>query len=101
MRVLLQLALLGSVASANTLCTSARDAAVPLVRVHAHKDLDCPEKQIHVKREMGGLYRASGCGRTAVYNTACDHLRCTVGLEDEEPAPWRDRPEPGSVEEGR
>jgi hypothetical protein len=51
--------------------------------------------------EMGGRYRATGCGRTAVYHSVCEHLSCRVGLEGEAAPAWRDRPDPGSIEEGR
>jgi hypothetical protein len=88
-------------AVALTACTTARHPAVPLVRTHAQKDLDCPEKKIHVTAELGGRYRATGCGRTALYHSACEQLSCEVGLVDETAPAWRDRPEPGSLEEGR
>jgi len=77
-------------------CTAGRDAAVPVVRVRAQKDLSCPPKKIAVKPLWGGRYEAIGCGRRATYHSACDRLRCTAGQEGEEPPAWRDRPEPGS-----
>ena len=82
-------------------CTTARHPAVPLVRSEATTDLDCPEKKIHVEPLWGGRYRATGCERTAVYHSACEQLECSVGLEEEAAPAWRDRPEPGSIEEGR
>ncbi|MBW2529073.1 MAG: hypothetical protein JRI23_33155 [Deltaproteobacteria bacterium] len=90
-----------TVAVALAACTTAKHPAVPMVRTHATSDLDCPEKKIHVAPLWGGRYRATGCGRTAVYHTACEQLECTVGLEEEAAPAWRDRPEPGSLEEGR
>ena len=75
--------------------------AVPLVKLQASKDLTCPQKKIKVTRELGGRYRATGCNRSAVYHSACEHLECSVGKEGETPMPWRDRPEPGLVEEWR
>jgi hypothetical protein len=81
-------------------CTMSKKA-VPMVKVQAAKDLNCPQKNIKVTRELGGRYRATGCKRSAVYHSACEHLECSVGKEDETPMPWRDRPEPGSVEEWR
>ena len=82
-------------------CTTTKDAAVPEVRVRATDDLECPPSQIDVRAEMGGRYRAVGCGRSIVYHTVCEHLRCRIGLEGESAPAWRDRPEPGSIEEGR
>ncbi|MBI4702308.1 MAG: hypothetical protein HY744_14380 [Deltaproteobacteria bacterium] len=79
-------------------CSTATGAAVPLVRAHAHQDLDCPDKKISVEPQGGGRYRAVGCGRSALYHGACEHLRCAVGREGAEPPPWRDRPEPGAIE---
>ncbi len=76
-------------------CTATRDAALPLVRIHATKDLVCPEEKIAIERLLGGRYVATGCGRRATYHSACEHLRCTVGQAGEEPPVWRDRPEPG------
>jgi len=82
-------------------CATARHPAAPLVRSEATSDLDCPEKKIFVEPLWGGRYRATGCGRTAVYHSACEQLECNVGLEEETAPAWRDRPEPGSIEEGR
>jgi len=83
-------------------CSTAKDPALPQVRSRAPKDLDCPGKELHVYHELGGRYRVTGCGRTTVYNTSCDQLKCSVGRAEEDTAPgWRDRPEPGSIEEGR
>lgn len=79
-------------------CTTNKDAAVPLVRVHAEKDLKCPSDQITVRSKIGGKYFATGCGRSAVYDSACEGLRCSVSNEDEEAPGWRDRPDPGSLE---
>jgi hypothetical protein len=78
-------------------CTTARDAAVPLVRVRAEKDLRCTAKQIDIEPQLGGRYVASGCGRTVTYDSVCEQLRCSVAREGEEAPAWRDRPEPGSV----
>ncbi|MBK9261396.1 MAG: hypothetical protein IPM54_16525 [Polyangiaceae bacterium] len=70
-----------------------RNAAEPLVRVHAAKDLDCPQDDIRVAEEWGGKYKAVGCGRKAYYRTACDALQCVVHGEGEPFVPWRDRPQ--------
>ena len=75
-------------------CTTATGAALPLVRYHATRDLDCDEEQIRITEELGGRYKAVGCGRKAVYRTACDGLNCEVHGEDEGAIPWRDRPPP-------
>jgi hypothetical protein len=79
-------------------CAATQEAAVPLVRVRANKDLKCPDDKIHVESMLGGRYRARGCGRQADYHSMCDGLQCSVGREGEEPAVWRDRPDPGSLE---
>jgi len=75
-------------------CTTTRDAAVPLVRVHAAKDLKCPDDKIEVEPQLGGRYVASGCGKRLTYHSACEHLHCTVGQAGEEPPAWRGRPDP-------
>jgi hypothetical protein len=76
-------------------CTTARGAAEPMVRVRAGSDLDCPDRDIRIEEELGGRYKAIGCGRKAYYRTACEGLRCDVRGEDEPAIPWKDRPEPG------
>lgn len=68
--------------------------AEPLVRHHAEIDLDCPNEEVRVEERVGGKYVAIGCGRKAVYQTACDGLQCEVRGEDDPAIPWRDRPEP-------
>jgi hypothetical protein len=73
-----------------------RGAAAPLVRVHAAKDLDCPDEDIRVSEEYGGTYKAVGCGRKAYYQTLCEGLRCEVKGEGEGPVGWRDRPDPSA-----
>ncbi|MFT3773504.1 MAG: hypothetical protein QM820_49640 [Minicystis sp.] len=67
--------------------------AIPAVLVQASTDLDCPQKEIRVKRELGGRVAVYGCGHRAVYNTACDLLRCVAAPEGQS-VPWHDRPEP-------
>jgi len=47
------------------------------------------------------MFKAVGCGRKARYRAACVHLACTVSPEDGQAIPWRDRPEPGSLESQR
>lgn len=71
---------------------------MPLVRMHASKDLRCPDKQIHITPLLGNRYQATGCGRTAVYFSACEQLQCSVGDEDQAPPPWRGRPDPDSAD---
>jgi hypothetical protein len=69
--------------------------AVPMVRVHAEADLDCPGREIRITQKIGGRFEAVGCGHRAEYLTACDGLQCVV----EDPGksvPWRARPDPGS-----
>jgi hypothetical protein len=82
-------------------CTTARHPAVPMVRGEAQKDLVCPQKRIEVRPLMGNRYQAEGCGRSAVYGSACTHLDCTVAREGKEPTPWRGRPDPGTAEAQR
>ncbi|MBI4952198.1 MAG: hypothetical protein HY908_09200 [Myxococcales bacterium] len=74
--------------------------AAELVRIRAPKDLSCPDKDVTVTPEWGGKYTAIGCGRTASYHSMCQGLHCKVGLEGEEPQPWRDRPTPEEPEAG-
>jgi len=71
-------------------------AASPYVLSRAVRDLACPSKQIEVTRGIGGRYVASGCGRSAAYQTSCEQLQCDVTREGERPAAWRDRPDPQS-----
>ncbi len=82
-------------------CASNRGAAIVLVRIHAEKDLQCASDRIEVRGMLGGRYRATGCGRSAVYNSACEGLQCQVANEDEAAPAWRDRPDPGSLESDR
>ncbi len=78
-----------------TSCARTRDAAVPLVRVHAAKDLTCPGDKIEIERLMGGRYLAQGCGKRMTYHSVCEHLSCEVGQAGEDAPAWRGRPEPG------
>mgnify|MGYP007080246291 CR=1 FL=1 len=82
------------VCSALLLFGCSTGAALPLVRVHAATDLDCPDEQIRISEELGGRYKAVGCGRKAMYRTACDALTCTVQEESDSSIPWMDRPAP-------
>ena len=82
-------------------CTTGKDAAAPLVRVRAGSDLYCPDRDIRLEEELGGRYKAIGCGRKAFYRTACVGLTCEVRPEDEPSIPWRDRPEPVGAPGGR
>ena len=67
--------------------------AIPMVRVQASSDLDCPQKDLRVVQNLGGQFEAFGCGHKATYNTACDGLRCSVAPEGQT-VPWRARPDP-------
>ena len=67
--------------------------AIPLVRVHAASDLDCPQSDIQVIQRYGGRFQAIGCGHQIVYNTACDGLSCVVAPPGQA-LPWRSRPDP-------
>ena len=79
-------------------CTSAAKAADPMVRSQASKDMRCPQKKLRLRRELGGRYQVTGCGKSAVYHSACQGLSCQVGREGEIPQTWRGRPEPGTLE---
>jgi len=71
-------------------------AAIPGVKVRASSDFDCPQSDIRVTKEWGGRFEAIGCGRKAIYNTACEGLKCTVAPEGEA-VPWRARPDPAAT----
>lgn len=75
--------------------------AIPQVRGLAERDLDCPGSDIRIEEELSGMFKAVGCGRKARYRAACEHIACTVSPEDGQAIPWRDRPEPGSLESQR
>lgn len=88
-----------AIASVFMLCScfatnGASKNAIPLVRVHAESDLDCPGDRIRIEQELGGKFEAVGCGRKARYDSACDGVQCVVTAEGEKAIPWRDRPEP-------
>lgn len=69
--------------------------AIPMVRVQASGDLDCPQSEIRITQAWGGRFEAIGCGHKKVYNTACEDVRCSVAPEGEA-VPWRARPDPDS-----
>ena len=93
MRAVVAIALLGALVGCKEF-SSGRGAAAPQVRGRAERDLDCPADSIRVEEELGGRYKAIGCGRKAYYRTACENLRCDVRGEDEPAIPWKDRPDP-------
>jgi hypothetical protein len=73
--------------------SGASSNAIPMVRLHAEADLNCPAKEIRITQLLGGRFEAIGCGHRAEYLTACEGLQCVV----EEPGksvPWRARPDP-------
>ena len=78
-------------------CNSAKHPALPLVRMHAEKDLACPPDKLEIRPRSGGRYLVKGCGREASYASACEHLECAVGRQGKTPTPWRG-PDPGSAE---
>ncbi len=80
-------------------CTTGREAAAPMVRVRAAKDLDCPQERIVLDQSVGGVWTANGCGHTVTYQSACEHLECRVTKNGEEAPGWRDRPDPDSLED--
>jgi hypothetical protein len=96
MRALLLLLLLLLLSISGCANVNGRGAAEPLVRAHAESDLDCPGAEIRVSEELGGRYKAIGCGRKAYYRTACDGLSCVVEGGEGPMVPWKDRPEPGT-----
>jgi hypothetical protein len=81
---------------ATSSCTiNSRGAAEPMVRSRASTDLDCPQKDLRLELlELGNRYKATGCGRTKIYKTACQGLQCKVAADGEPSIPWRDRPDP-------
>lgn len=87
------LASLALLASGCFTVNGASSNAIPAVKVQASSDLDCPQKGIKVVKEWGGRFEVIGCGRRAVYNTACDGLRCTAAPLGQT-VPWGARPEP-------
>ena len=66
------------------------------MRAHAAYDLDCPDAEVRVQEELGGRFKAIGCGRKALYLAACDGLQCEVQPDNGGAMPWRDRPDPGT-----
>ncbi|MDI1477104.1 hypothetical protein [Polyangium sp. y55x31] len=95
MRPFALLLLLGLVGCESTI--NGRGAAAPLVRVHAAKDLDCPDAEVRVTEEFGGVYKAIGCGRKAYYRTLCEGLSCEVKGEGDGPIGWKDRPDQNTI----
>jgi hypothetical protein len=91
--ILVLSALLGALAAGCFTVSGASSNAIPSVKVQASTDLDCPEREIRVSKEWGGRFEVIGCGHRAVYNTACDGLRCVAAPEGKA-LPWRDRPPP-------
>lgn len=75
--------------------------AMPMVRARATSDLDCADRDVRVEEQIGGQFKAVGCGRKAYYRAACEALRCVVSGEGEAAVPWRDRPEPMEVDRER
>ena len=82
-------------------CAMNREAALPTVRVRAEKDLACPGDKIHIEQQLGGRYKATGCGHTQTYNSICAGIDCQVSKEGSEAPAWRDRPDPGSFDDPR
>jgi hypothetical protein len=79
----------------NTITTSGAAAAIPMARVRAESDLDCPQADIRIEEEVGGRLKAIGCGRKASYTAMCNGLQCEVRGEGERPLPFKERPDPG------
>ncbi|WP_437589276.1 hypothetical protein [Sorangium sp. So ce1000] len=75
--------------------------AEPMVRARATSDLDCADKDVRIEEQLGGHFKAVGCGRKAYYRAACEALRCVVSGEGETMVPWRDRPDPVEVDRQR
>lgn len=92
MRSLLVPALFGLSAAGCFTTSGASNQALPMVRMQASNDFDCPQSQIRIEKGWGGRFEAKGCGQTAVYNTGCDDgIHCIVQPEGQA-VPWRDRP---------
>lgn len=87
------LGLLVLLASGCFTTSGASNNAIPMVRLRAETDLNCPGSEIRVNQMLGGRFEAIGCGQRAEYLTACEGLQCTV--EDQgKSVPWRARPDP-------
>jgi hypothetical protein len=67
--------------------------AIPMVKVQASSDLDCPQRDLRVVQSLGGQFEVFGCGHKATYTAACEALRCVVAPEGQQ-VPWRARPDP-------
>ena len=92
-RFVLALALTALLATGCFTVSGASEHAIPGVKGRASSDFDCPQSDIRVTKEWGGRFEAIGCGKKAVYNTACEGLKCTLAPEGEA-VPWRARPDP-------
>ncbi len=93
MRRLAAIWLLAPLAAGCFTVSGASSNALPALKVQASTDLDCPQPDIRVSKEWGGRFEVVGCGHKAVYNTACDGLRCVAAPEGQS-VPWADRPPP-------
>jgi hypothetical protein len=82
-------------------CSTAKDPAAPTVRVRAEQDLACSGDKITIDKQIGGRYSVKGCGREAVYDSACEGIDCQVTKAGDEAPAWRDRPDPGSIHDPR
>lgn len=92
-------AALAVAALAGCLTTSgASRNALPLVKVQAQHDLDCPQSELRIEQQLGGRFKVVGCGHKAIYKTACDALNCVVRGEGEMEVPWHAPPEPGTIQ---
>jgi hypothetical protein len=82
----------------------ASSGAIPAVRLQASTDLDCPQSQVVVTKDLTGHFQAAGCGHKASYNALCnavgsptmwqaDGYRCVAAPEGQV-VPWAARPDP-------
>jgi hypothetical protein len=97
-------AVLAALASGCFTMNGVSSGAIPAVRSQASTDLDCPQNQIRVTKDLTGHFQAIGCGHKVEYNASCDAVgsptmgqvdayRCVAAPEGQV-VPWAARPDP-------
>jgi hypothetical protein len=83
----------------------ASSSAIPAVKIQASTDLDCPQSELRVIKDLTGHFHVVGCGRTVEYSALCngsvgspgegrpDGFRCVAAPEGQS-VPWAARPDP-------
>jgi len=82
----------------------ASSLAIPAVKSQASTDLDCPQSEIRVTKDLAGNFHVFGCGQKVTYSALCNGTGSpTQGMTDgfhcvAAPAgqvvPWAARPDP-------